>query len=338
MGSGSNTSGSGSSMSGSTGSSSTLGSSFSQTGSGSMSRVSKDSVDNRLTAKDLIGAAVYDPAGERIGDIADIDLRGAVPSSLSMSFKQGQSDADSSSTYGSTNRTGSSTTSGTTTGRSTTTAQPGTYAQSGSQTGMGSSSTGTSGSGSSSMGSSNRSTTGSTGSSATDALRDSSRAAVAGIDSALSSPTVFLSVGGLFGIGDDLVSVPISMLNYNTSKDHFELSASKAEVTALTEAPDRNSSYASNSGSMNSGSGSSSMNSTTAGKQSFGDEVTRVQSALRTDPKTSSFAHNVMVSSDGDTLELRGSVDSKDQKQQIVDCARRATSLKIDDSGLDVRK
>lgn len=318
--------------------------------------MSKDEVGNRFTAKDLLGASVYDASGERIGDIADIDLRGAVPGSLLMSFTQGQGDRTSSSSASGMNSSGTSQygstagQSGTYAGSGSSQAGSGSTRSSGSTTGTGSSTgsgsmagsstgstagqSGTYASGTGSAGS-NHSTSGNMASSATDALRDSSRAALSSLDSSLSGATVFVSVGGLFGIGDDLVSVPISMLSYNTSKSHFELAASKAEVTALTQGADRNSGYASSSRSNDS---ASSMSGTAAGKQSFGDEVSRVQSALRTDPKTSPFAHNVIVSSDGDTLELRGTVDSKEQKQQIVDCARRATSLKIDDDALDVRK
>lgn len=51
-----------------------------------ISRISSDSLKIRLTAKDLIGAAVYDLAGEKIGDIADIDLEGTVPATLASSY------------------------------------------------------------------------------------------------------------------------------------------------------------------------------------------------------------------------------------------------------------
>lgn len=287
------------------------------TGSGAMARVSKDNVDQRFTAKDLLGAAVYDTAGERIGDIADIDLQGTVPSSLSMSFTQNDSGGvsmGSSSMSPGTNyaNTGTGATSGNagvsgSTGVAGQTGSAGNYAQSGTSS------------------STSQSSIDRAHSAASDVLADSSRA-ISSI-SGSSQATVFLSVGGLWGIGDDLVRVPISQLSYNTGEDRFELAASKAQVVALAEQKDG--AQAGYAGSMNSGS-------TTAAKQTFGDEASRVQSALRTDPQVSAFAQGVTVNSDGDTIELHGSVQTEEQKKQILDAARRATSKDIEDE-LDVR-
>lgn len=343
-GSRSSTTNSGSSMSGSTGSSSsTMGSGLSKAGAGSMSRVSKDAVKNRFTAKDLIGAAVYDPAGERIGDIADVDLHGAVPGSLAMSFNQNEAGSTSMGASSTSGTAGSGTypqsntatrPSGSGTAGVASTSGSGTSTGSGSMSGTSQSGSGTyagTSSGQSTTSSSARSTGSGLGSTASDALADSSRA-ISSLGSSMSGATVFISVGGLWGIGDDLVSAPVSMLSYNTNNDRFELASTKAQVVALTE-NDSDAGYASTSETRT---GSALGGSTAAGKQSFGDEASRVQSALRADPQVSSFAQSVTVSSDGDTIELRGSVDTEQHKKQILDAARRATSLKIEDE-LDVR-
>ncbi len=295
-----------------------------------MARVTKDNVENRFTAKDLIGAAVYDPAGERIGDITDIDLHAAVPGSLSMAFSQNK--AGSSSNVGAASGSGTYTPSNTATRPSgsattgSTSASDSTYAQSGSTAGQSATTSGARTSGSS------------MGAAASDALSDSSRA-MSSMASSLSGATVFISVGGLWGIGDDLVSAPVSMLSYNSADERFELASTKAQVVALTEDKDDNAGYASTTGSRTGTAvGSSTTGSATAaGKQSFGDEASRVQAALRADPQVSSFAQKVQVSSDGDTIELRGSVDTEQHKKQILDVARRATTLKIEDE-IDVSK
>jgi osmotically-inducible protein OsmY len=264
-----------------------------------MKRVAKDSVENRFTAKDLIGAAVYDPAGERIGDIADIDLRGAVPSSLSMAFSHDKADKS--------------------------------YAKPATGTGMASTGTPATSSGTGSMSDSSArpgasSATSATGSrTASDALGDSSRT-YAGMDSPLQGATVFISVGGLWGIGDDLVSAPLSMLNYNTSEDRFELASTKAQVVSLAEGESEIAGYA----------GTSASSSTAAAKQAFGDEASRVRSALRADPQVAAFANSIQVTSKGDSLEISGTVSSEQQKQKVLDCARRATSMEIEDE-LDVK-
>lgn len=275
---------------------------------GSMKRVAKDSVENRFTAKDLIGAAVYDPAGERIGDIADIDLRGAVPSSLSMAFSHAKA------------------------GKSYDSMADKSHGKPATSSGMASTGTPATSSGTGSMSdssarpgaSSSTSTTGSR--SASDALGDSSRT-YAGMDSSLHGATVFISVGGLWGIGDDLVSAPLSMLNYNTSEERFELASTKAQVVALAEGDSDIASYADTS--LN-------QSSTAAGKQAFGDEATRVRSALRADPQVAAFANNIHVTSKGDSLEISGTVSSEQQKKLVLDCARRATSMEIEDE-LDVK-
>lgn len=141
----------------------------------------------------------------------------------------------------------------------------------------------------------------------------------------MSHATIYLSVGGLWGVGDDLVSVPASQLTYNVTEKRFELPANKADIVALAE--QKSSDYAS---------GTAPMSRTSAGKQSFSDEATRVQNALEHDPMTSAFAQKVFVITNGETLEIHGSVDNKEQQKKILDTARRSTSLKIEDK-IDVR-
>jgi osmotically-inducible protein OsmY len=203
----------------------------------SISRVTKDSVENRITAKDLIGAGVYDRTGEKIGDIADIDLQASLPQELSTSQN----------------------------------------------------------------------------------ARENDRSAGAWVKDKMDSSTIFISVGGLWGIGDDLVSVPTSQLRYNAVEERYELSASKADVVALAEQD------------ANEFSADRRMSETAVGKQSFADEATRVKKALQSDPMTSAFAQNITVTSDGESLQIHGTVANKDQQKKLLDAARRATSVDIDD-------
>jgi hypothetical protein len=232
-----------------------------------ISRVNKDSVKSRLTAKDLIGAAVYDLAGEKIGDITDIDLQQAVPPTLASSFNaQNAGDPAASPAM-------------------------------------------------------DRETSAATAKRSSSSISSSSSRG----DKDLSHATIFISVGGLWGIGDDLVSVPASQLSYNLAEERFELSANKADVVALAEL-DPDAGYAAG----------TSMRDTAAGKQSFADEASRVQKALETDPTTSAFAYKVTVTSDGENLSLHGTVDNDEQQEKLLEAAKRATSLDIDDK-LDVR-
>lgn len=252
-------------------------------GISAISRVTKDSVKHRLTAKDLIGASVYDPAGEKIGDIADIDLQGAAPSQLATAFHADRADDRSARTLPPPDGTRP-------------TAER--------------------------MGDAAERTADRIG----DAAQRTARSAASMVDSGIAHASVFVSVGGLWGIGDDLVSVPLAKLSYNTAEDRFELQANKADVVALAE---RKASDGYAAGSPRSD--------TAAGKQSFSDEAMRVQKALESDPQTSAYAYKVTVTTDGDSLELRGFVDNKEQKKNIADAAKRATSLDIDNK-IEIRE
>jgi hypothetical protein len=225
----------------------------------SISRVSKDAVKHTFTARDLIGAPVYDMAGEKIGDISDIDLQGAISGDLASAYNADKS-AD-----------------------ERTTPAAGT----------------------------------------TEANRPRTMSSV---PSAFANATVFVSVGGLWGVGDDLVSVPASRLRYNSSRDRFEISASKADVVALAKAEDP-AKYAAD----------ANRSATSAGKQSFTEEARRVQSALASDPETSAFASKVSVTTDGEDIQLNGTVDNREQRSRIVSAAKRATSLNVEDK-LEVAK
>jgi osmotically-inducible protein OsmY len=233
-----------------------------------ISRVAKEEVKSRFTAKDLIGAAVYDTAGDRIGEIADIDLKGALPATLASSFAAGHAADDAS----------------------------------------------------------RRNTM--SGAKSDDAAsrpaRSTNPAAGAG---EMSPSTIYVSVGGLLGIGDDFVSVPASQLSYNATEKRFELSATKADVVALAEQKENTNAY----------SAGSSPSKTSAAKQAFADEATRVQNALETDPQTSAFAFKVSVTTDGQYIELHGMIDSKEQHDKILATARRATALEVKDK-IDLRK
>ncbi len=243
-----------------------------------ISRVTKSSVKDQFTAKDLIGAEVYDPAGEKIGDITDIALQGALPEQLASSFNatENESSKDSTSSYNSGNETPAASSS----------------------------------SSSSSMGAGH--------------MSDSHMNMASNENQ--NQTTVFISVGGLWGIGDDYVSVPASQLSYNSAEKRFELSASKADVVALAEQKS-SAGYAAG----------TSSSSTTAGKQSFSDAATQIQNALESNPETSSFAYKVSVTTNGDEIELHGTVDNEQQHQKILDAARKATSKDVEDK-LDVRK
>lgn len=262
---------------------------------GGIARVSEEEVKQQFTAKDLIGAEVYDRAGEKIGDISDVAFAGDFAPGLAGAYTMSRaSQSDSMSDARSTGTPGRT---------------PQTTAPSGTAAGssLPSSSAGTPPPTARSPGS-----------------PTSSSAPSSGLASLSMEPRVYISVGGLWGIGDDLVSVSASQLSFDSAKDRFVLAANKAEVVALAE-NDQQSGYAAGSAARP-GAGS-----TAAGKQQFSDEAAKVQNALQSGAATRSFAHKVTVTSDGEDVELRGTVSSEEQHQQILQAARQATSSRIDD-------
>lgn len=195
-----------------------------------ISRVDQNSIKQQFTATDLIGQEVYDNSGKKVGEVKDLVLGSAAASHLAMAFanRGGADDATSSS---SSLRSGRST-SGATGGSA-----GGTY---GSTSGAGStgSATGASGTGSTSRiagtdrASSTRDATGSAGSSTLGSEMSSAFNSMSGM---ASEPAAIVSLGGFMGMGDSLVRVPLSQLNYDSSNERLTIAVSESELSSLTD-------------------------------------------------------------------------------------------------------
>jgi len=172
-------------------------------------RLSQREVDGQLTAKALIGKNVYDNAGKRIGEVKDVVLdssRAPQLAGVTSSHRDNSSDTSSS---------GSTPTSS---GSAATTS--GGYAST---------------SGSSSDTSSTRSGSGSRTGSASGDLSSAS-SALQGMASSLSSSgaAAIISSGGFLGMGDNLLRVPLTQLNYDSASDHITLNISQEQISSLT--------------------------------------------------------------------------------------------------------
>lgn len=227
-------------------------------------RTSQESLDRQATAKDLIGSSVYDQAGEKIGDIADISLKHSLSSELVSGIMSKNAEGGSWSGLSDTQRAQSS------------------------------------------------------------SKKDSMRDSVKSLGSAARGDLiVFLSVGGLFGIGDDLVSIPASSLTYDAAQDRFTLAASKEEVVQIAQA-DTEDDYAAGYSSGDEGDFSAS--------QQWNDDAYSVRQALLDDSQLGTEAAMITVTSEGDKLVLRGTVSSDDHKDRAEEVAENATELDIDNS------
>lgn len=195
--------------------SSTAGSSSAQ---GSIARIKSDAIDRQFTATDLIGKEVYDNGGEKVGEVKDVVLGSAAGSHLAMAFASGKDDRSTSqtgatgSTYGST----SGSTSSDVSTRST-----------------GSTSTGTRTAGTASTGT--RSTTSGTMDDIGSAMKDMGSKAHAAMSGLTAEPAAIVSVGGFMGMGDNLIRVPLSQLNYDSSNERLTIAMSQNEISSLAE-------------------------------------------------------------------------------------------------------
>lgn len=179
----------------------------------------KNSVDQQFTATDLIGKDVYDNGGQKIGQVKDIVLGSSAGSHLAMALgtDSGSSGSSGSSDYGTSGSTGTSSTRGSAAGTT--------------GTGSGSSMANTGGTGS---GSANRSgaSTGAGSSGMGSSWASQAQGALSGLTS---EPAAIVSVGGFMGMGDNMVRVPLSQLNYDQSNQHLTVAISQSELTSLTE-------------------------------------------------------------------------------------------------------
>lgn len=244
-----------------------------RTGSLEVHRVSDEIIAQQLTAKDLLGKAVYGVDGEKLGDISDISLASGFSAAVAESLRNA-----------------------------------GTAMTTSPATGTGASAN----------------TTASDMRTATSLLSS--------IDN--DDLTVFISVGGLLGIGDNLVSVPASALNYDAQNQHFTLNVRKADFVALAQ--ERAPTYASTSGtsadranmSSTDRSGST-MSPGTSAKQAWDDDADAIKEAFRNDAALGSLASRLNVEVKDEAVVLSGTVLNESDKARAASLARQHTSLRI---------
>ncbi len=190
---------------------------------GHLQRITSDQLDNQLTAKTLIGMDVNGSDGKKVGSVVDVVLS----SSLSMGktdMRGGStSNTSASANRGSTSNTSASAAKGSTGSTSNTTA---------------SAARGTTGSTSNTSPStsrdSNYSETGTTGARSSGSLAADGRSAMGSMHG-MQQPAVIVSTGGLMGIGNDLIRVPMSKINFDSDKKEIRLNVTEDEWKALRE-------------------------------------------------------------------------------------------------------
>jgi len=193
-----------------------------EAGGSSLARVSKESVDSALTAKDLMNQDVYDRDQKKIGRVVDVVLN-TQASAVGASFQKNDSSPDNSTTR---SNLGETTDNAETAGRSSSRTNPH-YMNMASAGGSGTSpDAGSHNQTGSGTGNSEHSGTASTG-----AGHENSNTPL----TASGEPQVVISHGGVLGLGaKDLVSTPLSQLRYDPNSQHLQLNVSATELTRVS--------------------------------------------------------------------------------------------------------
>ncbi|MDQ8204017.1 PRC-barrel domain-containing protein [Pelagicoccus sp. SDUM812003] len=135
--------------------------------------------------------------------------------------------------------------------------------------------------------------------------------------------TVFISVGGLLGVGDDIVAVPASAISFDSLEERFTLPTSKEQVVALAEQEPYDENLADN---------SEYSDSRYSAKQSFDSDIDAIRQAFNQSQSEDNELANLSLETDGDKLILSGQVSSATTKRRAESIAREHTDMSIENS------
>lgn len=230
-------------------------------------RISEAAMNNEFTAKDLIGRAVHDSSGSKLGDITDLGLAGVVDQELAKKLNH---DA--------------------------TAAMQG---QGAGQSGW------------------------------KDAMSSAKRSLTGG------SAVAYISVGGLFGVGDNIVAVPVESLAFDRGNDRFTLNVSKDQFVAIAEqrtsAADEDSQPRATTAPRSQVAGPDAPAARSMPTESATSEIVRIQSAFRGDSLLRDSASRIEIKASGDDLLLTGTVASEAEKERALRVAKQNSSRTIKD-------
>lgn len=169
-----------------------------------MQRITNDQLDNHMTAKTLIGTDVHGSDGNKVGSVVDVIL-GPSHSMRGSDHRMGS---------GSTGYTGATGTTGAAmSGSRSATAQGSTSSRTDSRADV----------------AGNRQS----GIGATDDRSSMGASAMGAMNNM--QPAVIVSTGGLMGIGNDLIRVPMSKISYDADKKEIRLNVTEEEWKILRE-------------------------------------------------------------------------------------------------------
>ena len=170
------------------------------------------------------------------------------------------------------------------------------------------------------------------------------------------SINLYVAVGGVMGLGADIVSVPADRFGFDrendrltldipedqfsaiADQDHDRSGFATTEITSGTDATTPG--YASGAGatSWTAGSTATEMNASNEGitgtrtdVASTHEDVRKIERALQDDNDLEDVASQVVVAQSGDAILLSGAVNEESQKERIVELARENTDMEVRD-------
>jgi hypothetical protein len=172
------------------------------------------------------------------------------------------------------------------------------------------------------------------------------------------SINLYVAVGGIMGLGADIVSVPADRFGFDRENDRLTLDIPEDQFSAiadddqdrtgfasadLTSGTDATTpGYASGAGatSWTAGSTATEMSATRDGvtgtrtdvaSTGTHEDVRKIERALNDDNDLEDVASQVVVAQSGDAILLSGAVNEESQKERIVELARENTDLEVRD-------
>jgi hypothetical protein len=172
----------------------------------------------------------------------------------------------------------------------------------------------------------------------------SSAASAVSAAAGMNNVNLYVAVGGIMGLGSDIVSVPADQFSYDRENDRLTLNISEDRFTAIAKGEDSDSvtfrsteGYASGAGTTGTtgiGATDSSFGTTGTGLSATTDrnEVQKIQQALRNDSDLRNVASRINISESGNDILLTGEVTSEDQKDKVVEFVRDQTDKNVRDN------
>ncbi len=152
----------------------------------------------------------------------------------------------------------------------------------------------------------------------------------------------YVAVGGVLGVGADIVSVPAERFGFDQENDHLTLDVTEDQFTAIAKPDTAEREFASSAAgtTWTTGPDGTAMAMSEDGltgartdvaATSDHEDVELIEKALKADSDLNEVADDIRVTRSGDAIVLSGDVPSESQKHRIVELARSHTDREVRD-------